>query len=101
MVSNMSEKTPDPTETKPLKEGAIDLATVKDKVEPTGKRTVIPYDKIVKALKKGKAYVLKKGVNRNTVRQALYRLQDKEGYNLPDTELGKIQAQFIFYKGES
>lgn len=65
-------ETPKP---KPLKQGSYVMEAGKlETLREFGR--VIPYKEIKKAIAEGKSFVLKAGVNRSTVKQAMTRLAD-------------------------
>ena len=86
--------TPKPKE---IKKGAY----AKDAVEfePSQKKTVVPYEEIVKSLKEGNIFVMPLTSSKNTVAQALKRIRDVEKHNVPNAKVGKTKetAQFVFY----
>ena len=63
------------------------------------KKTVVPYEEIVKTIKEGHIYVMPLTTSRNTIAQALKRLRDPKKHNIPNAKVGKTKEtkQFVFY----
>lgn len=83
--------------TKEIKKGVY----AKDAIEfePTQKKTVVPYEDIVKTLKEGNIYVMPLASSKNTIAQALKRIRDPTKHNIPNAKVGKTKEtkQFVFY----
>lgn len=65
--------------------------------EAQAKKSVIPYEEIITALKAGNVYVMPSATSKHTIAQALRKLRKK--HDLPNAKLGwtKDTAQRVFY----